>query len=144
MELFSDDRQSLLMRIRQLEAEVIDYRNRMPISKKERKIVRLQGKVKVISLLGEPSTESYKKGYRRIFTDLWFEVKGQFNIDTLDEIPEIHFTKAIHYINDWQPKKTLQLPKICFLCEQHPGTFAVDDSVICESCAQIMLPEDGE
>lgn len=126
------------MQIHYLEATVENYRNRMPISKKERKVVRTQGKTKVISLLGEPQTESYKQGYRRIFTDLWSDVKGQFKVGTLDEILEIHFTSAIHFINDWQPKNPLELPQTCFLCEEQPGALDTGEGAICENCAQIM------
>lgn len=138
MELFSDEKQSLLMQIRHLEATIDNYRNRMPISKQERKVVRKQGKTKVVSLLGEPHTEAYKKSYRLVFSNLYNDVKDQFLVNTLDEILEIHFTSAIHFINDWQPQEPLKLPQTCFLCEEQPGTLDTGEGAICENCAQIM------
>lgn len=110
----------------------------MPISNQERKVVRKQGKTKVISLLGEPHTESYKERYRLVFSNLYSDVKEQFHVNTLDEILEIHFTKAIHFINDWQPKEPLKLPQACFLCEERPGTLDTGEGFICQDCAQIM------
>ncbi|WP_338842078.1 ORF6C domain-containing protein [Paenibacillus glucanolyticus] len=126
------------MQIHYLKATVENYRNRMPISKQERKVVRQQGKMKVISLLGEPHTESYKAGYKRIFNDLYSDVKGRFLAGTLDEILEIHFTDAIHFINDWHPKEPLKLPQTCFLCELQPGTIDTGEGIICENCEQIL------
>lgn len=135
-----DDKQSLLMRIQHLEEQVESYRNRMPVSKKERKVIRSQGKMKVISLLGEATSDTYRIGYRPMFSNLWRDVKQQFQVGTLDEILETQFTNAIHYINDWKPPASIEPPQTCLLCEERPGTLRVDESdgKLCISCAQII------
>ncbi|GBF73181.1 hypothetical protein PA598K_01466 [Paenibacillus sp. 598K] len=146
LELLLDDKDSLLMRIAKLEAEVerkdlqiTSYINRMTINKTERKAIRRQSKTKAVSILGEVGSQSYKKGYRPIFNQIYGDLKEKFNIGSIDDLLEIHFTAAIHFIDAWQPKEPVETPKECILCEEKTATLELDDgSYICCTCAQIM------
>ena len=138
-ELQLDDPQSLLMRIAKLETVIVGYQQRTTCSREDRKKIKARGKRRVMDHLGNTDTFAYKNGYRSTFAEMWAGYKAQFKIKSVDDTLEIDYTKAMHWLDDWNPVVEPVAVEPCFLCSEEPGTLKVEDGkLICETCAQIM------
>ncbi|MBS4931775.1 MAG: ORF6C domain-containing protein [Clostridiales bacterium] len=97
-------------RIDSVEKELIDFKNDMPLLGVEESRITTAVRSKGVRVLGGKDSNAYadKSLRRRVFSDIYRELKRQFQVGTYKAIKRSQCEVALEIINDYKPPLALE------------------------------------
>ena len=97
-------------RIDSVEKELIDFKNDMPLLGVEETRITTAVRSKGVRVLGGKDSNAYadKSLRRRVFSDIYRELKRQFQVGTYKAIKRSQCEVALEIINDYEPPLALE------------------------------------
>lgn len=97
-------------RIDSVEKELIDFKNDMPLLGVEESRITTAVRSKGVRVLGGKDSNAYadKSLRRRVFSDIYRELKRQFQVGTYKAIKRSQCEVALEIINDYEPPLALE------------------------------------